>query len=299
MAASSLKPPLRTTPKCVCVCLLGDIAAVRVEALLPDAEAHDPADILRGGPQTSALRSRCPRPCQRRERAAKGCLSQFADADSALKEPRVIADGDELHRHSDRLEDVGLTDGIRPQPLVGVWLASIGPLNARRAGECAEGDRSRANLARMPMRVSGFAFRDAPMLGGRRPPWLTAALPRKLTARPNAHLLVRPTWHLSTAGRSPGPWPVYKKLPAQLRLSCAMAGASLITHGDSAHGTHSRSACWPRGNWQDETGEVVLPATPSFLPAKDWRARPIRPHTRLDLAQWIVLEGQSGHRRAR
>jgi hypothetical protein len=42
----------------------------------------------------------------------------------------------------------------------------------------------------------------------------------------------------------------------------------------------------PRGNWQDETGEIVEPATPHFLPkvagADGWR------QTRLDLAKWIV-----------
>lgn len=43
----------------------------------------------------------------------------------------------------------------------------------------------------------------------------------------------------------------------------------------------------PRGNWMDESGEIVLPATPGFLPnpiasSKDRRL------TRLDLAKWIV-----------
>jgi len=41
----------------------------------------------------------------------------------------------------------------------------------------------------------------------------------------------------------------------------------------------------PRGNWQDDSGEVVSPAAPAFLPqppAAEGRA------TRLDLAQWLV-----------
>ncbi|WOO39384.1 PSD1 and planctomycete cytochrome C domain-containing protein [Rubellicoccus peritrichatus] len=43
----------------------------------------------------------------------------------------------------------------------------------------------------------------------------------------------------------------------------------------------------PRGNWMDESGEVVLPTTPSFLP--DLRASTETERlTRLDLAQWIV-----------
>ncbi|MSU24676.1 MAG: DUF1553 domain-containing protein [Opitutus sp.] len=43
----------------------------------------------------------------------------------------------------------------------------------------------------------------------------------------------------------------------------------------------------PRGNWQDESGPVVLPSTPSFLPARRESTAEKR-LTRLDLAQWIV-----------
>ncbi len=42
----------------------------------------------------------------------------------------------------------------------------------------------------------------------------------------------------------------------------------------------------PRGNWQDESGPVVLPATPSFLP-KQQTSTPEKRLTRLDLARWI------------
>jgi len=45
----------------------------------------------------------------------------------------------------------------------------------------------------------------------------------------------------------------------------------------------------PRGNWQDETGPVVLPSTPSFLPARR-ESTPEKRLTRLDLAQWIVSQ---------
>ncbi len=43
----------------------------------------------------------------------------------------------------------------------------------------------------------------------------------------------------------------------------------------------------PRGNWQDETGPVVEPAPPSFLPG--WETiRPTGRATRLDLARWLT-----------
>jgi hypothetical protein len=45
----------------------------------------------------------------------------------------------------------------------------------------------------------------------------------------------------------------------------------------------------PRGNWQDESGPVVLPATPSFLPGRI-ESSPERRLTRLDLANWITSD---------
>jgi hypothetical protein len=41
----------------------------------------------------------------------------------------------------------------------------------------------------------------------------------------------------------------------------------------------------PRGNWLDDTGEVVTPNVPAFLPALDMKDRRA---TRFDLANWIV-----------
>src|SRR5439155_19991881 len=42
----------------------------------------------------------------------------------------------------------------------------------------------------------------------------------------------------------------------------------------------------PRGNWQDESGEIVQPAVPHFLPQVS--APGGRRLTRLDLARWLV-----------
>jgi hypothetical protein len=43
----------------------------------------------------------------------------------------------------------------------------------------------------------------------------------------------------------------------------------------------------PRGNWQDTSGEVVLPATPDFLPGRRASTEAAR-LTRLDLAHWLL-----------
>ena len=51
--------------------------------------------------------------------------------------------------------------------------------------------------------------------------------------------------------------------------------------------TPSTTRILPRGNWLDETGEVVRPAPPGFLSGGDLPADAPR-QTRLDLANWIV-----------
>ncbi|MGB8168226.1 MAG: PSD1 and planctomycete cytochrome C domain-containing protein [Chthoniobacteraceae bacterium] len=43
----------------------------------------------------------------------------------------------------------------------------------------------------------------------------------------------------------------------------------------------------PRGNWQDESGEIVEPGVPAFLPQPTGEGRRL---TRLDLANWIVAK---------
>jgi cytochrome c553 len=47
----------------------------------------------------------------------------------------------------------------------------------------------------------------------------------------------------------------------------------------------------PRGDWQNESGDVVLPATPAFLPSP-LSSSPEKPLNRLDLARWLVSPGQ-------
>ena len=41
----------------------------------------------------------------------------------------------------------------------------------------------------------------------------------------------------------------------------------------------------PRGNWMDESGEIVKPALPAYLPQPDFAGRAL---TRLDLGRWLV-----------
>lgn len=76
----------------------------------------------------------------------------------------------------------------------------------------------------------------------------------------------------------------YKKLATSM-LECRNGRAnSLITVAASPLTVR----ILPRGNWQNETGEVVVPATPHFLPS--FANESGKRLTRLDLARWMCSE---------
>jgi hypothetical protein len=58
----------------------------------------------------------------------------------------------------------------------------------------------------------------------------------------------------------------------------------------SASGTPRMIRILPRGNWLDDKGEVVLPATPASLPPLKAKADPKTRFNRLDLANWMTAE---------
>ena len=112
---------------------------------------------------------------------------------------------------------------------------------------------------------------------------LRAALdrrPRKRTAAQEQ--LLAETWLLSTAGDRPA-FDRYKELAAALRGTADGQVWTMVTQAVEPLTVR----VLPRGNWQDETGAVVLPATPSFLPGRIESTAEKR-LTRLDLARWIV-----------
>ncbi|MEJ6729575.1 MAG: PSD1 and planctomycete cytochrome C domain-containing protein [Akkermansiaceae bacterium] len=73
----------------------------------------------------------------------------------------------------------------------------------------------------------------------------------------------------------------WKKIEAERRKAESSLRRTMIT---MALKTPRESRIFPRGNWLDESGEVVQPAVPHFMPQikKDGR------QTRLDLANWLT-----------
>ena len=93
--------------------------------------------------------------------------------------------------------------------------------------------------------------------------------------------LVNQTFLLSTAWEGEA-FAEVQKLLAEVRECREGRAFSMVTESREPMLTR----VLPRGDWQDESGEIVEPATPHFLaqPARFDRPR----LTRLDLARWLV-----------
>jgi Protein of unknown function (DUF1553)/Protein of unknown function (DUF1549)/Planctomycete cytochrome C len=86
---------------------------------------------------------------------------------------------------------------------------------------------------------------------------------------------------MANGGRSPG-WGDVKSLYLKM-LECRNGQTFTMT---TKAMPPLLTRVLPRGNWQDQTGIVVEPAVPHFLPQPN--AQPGKRLTRLDLARWLV-----------
>jgi hypothetical protein len=91
-------------------------------------------------------------------------------------------------------------------------------------------------------------------------------------------------YYLATTALSEQLAPVktYRKLIAD----CRSGFATTMIGVQAAPEKRKVTRVLPRGNWQDESGELVTPATPDFLPKL--ADAPSRALTRLDLARWLT-----------
>ena len=134
--------------------------------------------------------------------------------------------------------------------------------------------------AKVPLRVA-----TSPLGAGQPLEAASAAVVAALTAptrTPAQQDLAVDTWLMSTADDRPG-FERYHQLAAALRDTHDGKAWSMVTEAVAPFTVR----VLPRGNWQDESGAVVLPATPSFLPGRI-ESTPEHRLTRLDLARWIV-----------
>lgn len=108
------------------------------------------------------------------------------------------------------------------------------------------------------------------------------AFPKDLAAL-IAHAKSAPEWYLRSTGWNAEAFAELKSADADY-LACRGGKTPVLVTERTDKPLTIRVL--PRGNWQDESGEVAPPATPHFLPKlPDAEGRQL---TRLDLAKWLV-----------
>ena len=184
-------------------------------------------------------------------------------------------------RYSNGHAIIGVTDRWLVSPehdlQTGIWLLDQ-PLQVQ-AGDTLTVNLGEPVLAAARVSVSPFAAEEPLAAGGGEP--LRDALGNSSNRRPDAEPLVNETYLLSTAWDAAAFGNV-RKIFNDVRECRGGRSPTLVTEAHEPIVTR----VLPRGNWQDESGEIVQPAPPHFLgqPNPDGTNR----LTRLDLARWLV-----------
>ena len=159
-----------------------------------------------------------------------------------------------------------------------VWLLA-------KPAKVAEGDSLIINLGSAPVAsvrisITPFASGD-PLQSGIGEP-LRNALAQSARLRSKADRNLLNATHLFSTAWDEAAFAKVQSLWTDLRECRGGRAWTMITEAREPLTTR----VLPRGNWQDDSGEIVEPATPHFLPpppeAKNRRL------TRLDLARWLV-----------
>ncbi|MEM9237242.1 MAG: PSD1 and planctomycete cytochrome C domain-containing protein [Verrucomicrobiota bacterium] len=204
-------------------------------------------------------------------------------------------------QQADRRLATGYVSGRLPTRLPDRWLSGTGtfiqpgddnrhPHHAvfilKQPLELATGDKIIAqlktdNLASARVRTTRFA---EPVPGEAAViPALAAAIGSE---SPNEaqRKMIRGAHALATLGDKVSGWPVIRNSIRDCEAGYTFTMISEAVEPEK----HLVTRVLPRGNWQDESGDVVEPATLHFLPAHPEAGE--RRLTRLDLADWIVAE---------
>ncbi|MBU6399096.1 MAG: DUF1553 domain-containing protein [Verrucomicrobia bacterium] len=246
----------------------GWLAAIRLE-LLPDARHHN--RILRGKGQSTYVT----------------LSAGLQPADGAKEKPIgfYFADADQKdERYSNGYAILGVTDAWKTsrqnldRPQTAVWL--LDPPVRVKPGDVLAVALGRSDAGCVRISVSPFGAEHPLDCGGGKLLRPTLAKSPTLLS-PGERQRMDTTYLLSTAWNRDA-FDRYKELDAQERECRGGKSPTVVT------------VAWkprvirilPRGNWQINTGEIVPPAVPHFLPQiPDPDGHRL---TRLDLAHWLV-----------
>jgi hypothetical protein len=246
----------------------GWLAALRLE-LLPD-EQHG-GSILRGGGETTSLTLSA---SLQREGSAETMKIEFYHADADHKE-KHYANGFAIPGVRDRWTT---SRAHRQSPQTGVWLLAK-PLGVR-PGDTLVVSLGKSAFGCVRLAVSPFASVEPlrPLVADR----LREALAGSVKGGPRAaRLLLHQTYLLST-GWEPEAFARFKQYQREMLECRGGRSPTLVT----VSGAPRTTRVLPRGDWQNESGELVEPAPPHFLPPPPEAGA--RRLTRLELARWLV-----------
>ncbi len=198
----------------------------------------------------------------------------FAFADATSKESRYDGGADVLGI----LTGWRLSANAEEAPAYGVWLLAM----PQRFNAGDQLILTVTGEALPPFRVLTSAFAAVDPLAAGSDVLRNALLANPAQRTPAQQELLLDTWLLST-GADVEAVARRQVLHSKIRETRNGQAYSLVTQAMSPLTVRVLA----RGNWQDETGPVVLPATPSFLPGRR-ESTPEQRLTRLDLARWIV-----------
>jgi hypothetical protein len=243
----------------------GWVSALRVE-LLPHAENR--RSVFRKGTDEGMVTLTA---AMTPAGGKKQALS-FRHAGANLAEPRYRNGSEIVGVHT----GWKLSSERRAEPHVSVWLPAS-PLKV------TDGDTLTLTFPNLPagcvrVSVSPFVPNDADH------PALAAGLREALadTAPDAAKAVLLRAYLLGTAW-DPEAFARAKELEAEI-LECRDGMTPVLVTEAVKEPMVVRVL--PRGNWQDDSGPIVEPAAPHFLPGYD--ERPGRRLTRMDLAKWLV-----------
>ena len=158
-----------------------------------------------------------------------------------------------------------------------VWLLD-GPV------QLGEGDKLVVTItgdAAVPLRISTSPLAAVDPLRVAEPPVRDALLAAAGQRTPKQQELLADTWLVSTAADRVA-FDQCKQLATNIRECRNGRAWTMVTKATEPLTVRVLA----RGNWQDESGAIVLPSTPSFLPGR-LESTAAKRLTRLDLARWI------------
>ena len=244
----------------------GRVAALKMEVVLDERSETQP----RNGSQRAGLKLAASVKSADGKETALGIY--FADA--TAKEPRY-SDGEEI---------LGVTGGWRlPMKKSGHTPASMWLLDP--PAQLAAGDKLVVKITgdtAVPLRISTTPLGASDPFAVAPEALLKAIREQGDRRSPEQRALIADAWIWSTAPDRAA-FDKCKQLAAAVRECRGGRAWTMITRAADP----LTIRVLPRGNWQDETGAVVLPGTPSFLPGR-LESTAEKRLTRLDLARWIV-----------